>query len=226
MNIVLSGFSEALTLGSDRVSVLEVHNRRLFARICQSLASELDSEALEPYALWNGEDRRSSRNYFLFVFNPFELPWSERALMGEVLERVEDMFLAEDDVRQEIETAGRALSERVASLGLRLQSDYAFEVQWEMRKYLKAFDFGVEVDPFDALLDNLIKFLKFASDAAFEKQLVFVNLKNFLEPDEVQEFYRQAVFLELNVLLLENVPDDAVFEYERKMCIDKDFLQS
>lgn len=226
MNLVLSGFSEALTLGSDRVSVLEVHNRRLFARICQSLASELDSEALEPYALWNGEDRRSSRNYFLFVFNPFELPWSGRALMGEVLERVEDMFLAEDDVRQEIETAGRALSERVASLGLRLQSDYAFEVQWEMRKYLKAFDFGVEVDPFDALLDNLIKFLKFASDAAFEKQLVFVNLKNFLEPDEVQEFYRQAVFLELNVLLLENVPDDAVFEYERKMCIDKDFLQS
>ena len=226
MNLVLSGFSEALTLGSDRVSVLEVHNRRLFARIWQSLASELDSEALEPYALWNGEDRRSSRNYFLFVFNPFELPWSERALMGEVLERVEDMFLAEDDVRQEIETAGRALSERVASLGLRLQSDYAFEVQWEMRKYLKAFDFGVEVDPFDALLDNLIKFLKFASDAAFEKQLVFVNLKNFLEPDEVQEFYRQAVFLELNVLLLENVPDDAVFEYERKMCIDKDFLQS
>lgn len=226
MNLVLSGFSEALTLGSDRVSVLEVHNRRLFARICQSLASELDSEALEPYALWNGEDQRSSRNYFLFVFNPFELPWSERALMGEVLERVEDMFLAEDDVRQEIETAGRALSERVASLGLRLQSDYAFEVQWEMRKYLKAFDFGVEVDPFDALLDNLIKFLKFASDAAFEKQLVFVNLKNFLEPDEVQEFYRQAVFLELNVLLLENVPDDAVFEYERKMCIDKDFLQS
>ena len=226
MNLVLSGFSEALTLGSDRVSVLEVHNRRLFARICQSLASELDSEALEPYALWNGEDRRSSRNYFLFVFNPFELPWSERALMGEVLERVEGMFLAEDDVRQEIEAVGRALSERVASLGLRLQSDYAFEVQWEMRKYLKAFDFGVEVDPFDALLDNLIKFLKFASDAAFEKQLVFVNLKNFLEPDEVQEFYRQAVFLELNVLLLENVPDDAVFEYERKMCIDKDFLQS
>lgn len=226
MNLVLSGFSEALTLGSDRVSVLEVHNRRLFARICQSLASELDSEALEPYALWDGEERRSSRNCFLFVFNPFELPWSERALMGEVLERVEGMFLAEDDMRQEIETAGRALSERVASLGLRLQSDYAFEVQWEMRKYLKAFDFGVEIDPFDALLDNLIKFLKFASDAAFEKQLVFVNLKNFLEPDEVQEFYRQAVFLELNVLLLENVPDDAVFEYERKMCIDKDFLQS
>ena len=226
MNLVLSGFSEALTLGNDRVSVLEVHNRRLFARICQSLASELDGEAMEPYALWDDEGRRSSRNYFLFVFNPFELPWSERALMGEVLERVEDMFLAEDDVRQEIEAVGRALSERVASLGLRLQSDYAFEVQWEMRKYLKAFDFGVEVDPFDTLLDNLIKFLKFASDAAFEKQLVFVNLKNFLEPDEVQEFYRQAVFLELNVLLLENVPDDAVFEYERKMCIDMDFLQS
>ena len=225
MNLVLSGFSEALALGNDKVSVLEVHNRRLFARICQSLASELDDEALEPYTLWDGEDRRSSRNRFLFVFDPFELPWSEKALLGEVHERVEEMFLAEDDVRQEIEAAGRALSERVASLGLRLQSDYAFEVQWEMRKYLKAFDFSVEVDPSDALLDNLIKFLKLTSDASFDKQLVFVNLKTFLEPDEVQEFYRQAVFSKLSVLLLENIPDEASFEYERKMVIDLDFLQ-
>ncbi|WP_080802863.1 type II-A CRISPR-associated protein Csn2 [Arabiibacter massiliensis] len=226
MKLILSGFPEPLTLGNDAVSVLEVHNRTLFSRVCQSLFSELDDEALEPFALWDDDERRSSRNQFLFVFNPFELPWTERALIGEVLERVENMFLSEDDVRQEIESAGRALSERVAALGLRLQSDYAFDVQWEMRKYLKAFDFGVEIDPSDTLLDNLIKFLKFASDAAFKKQLVFVNLKNFLAADEIQEFYRQAIFSELNVLLLESDPDDVNFEYERKMRIDMDFLQS
>ena len=226
MNLTISGFSEPLVLGSDHVSVLEIHNRRLFARVCQSLMSELDGEALEPYTLWDGDDQRSSRNYFLFICNPFELPWSERALIGEVLERIEDMFLHEDEARQRIETAGRSLSEQVASLGLRLQSDYAFEVQWDMRKYLKAFDFCVEVDPADELLDNLTKFLKFASDAAFRKQLVFVNLKNFLVEKEIQEFYRQAVFFELNVLLLENASDDSAFEYERKMCSDIDFLQS
>ncbi|HIW77198.1 MULTISPECIES: type II-A CRISPR-associated protein Csn2 [Gordonibacter] len=226
MNLSLSGFSESLALERDAVSVVEIHNRTLFARVCQSFFSELDEAAVEPYALWEGEERRSSRNYFLFVFNPFELPWTERALFGEVLERVENMFLSEDKERQEIETMGRALSDRVASLGLRLKSDYAFEVQWDMRKYLKAFDFGVDIDPSDSLLDNLIKFLKFASDAAFAKQLVFVNLKQFLEENELQEFYRQAVFSELKVLLLENVPDDTSYEYERKMCIDKDFLQS
>lgn len=226
MKLYVAGFHEPLVLDNEAVTVLEVHNRTLFARICQSLESELDDEALEPYALWDGEDRRSSRNRFLFVFNPFDLPWSEKALIAEVFERVEAIFLNEDDARQEIESVGRSLSDKVASLGLRLRSDYAFEVQWELRKYLKAFDFGVEMDPSDPLLENLIKFLGFASDAAFERQLVFVNLKNFLPPDEVQEFYRQAVFSELNVLLLENAPDDASYEYERKMSIDKDLLQS
>ncbi|WP_281655430.1 type II-A CRISPR-associated protein Csn2 [Eggerthella sinensis] len=226
MKLYVAGFHEPLVLDNEAVTVLEIHNRTLFARICQSLESELDDEALEPYALWDGEDRRSSRNRFLFVFNPFDLPWSEKALIGEVFERVEAIFLNEDDARQEIESVGRSLSDKVASLGLRLRSDYAFEVQWELRKYLKAFDFGVEMDPSDPLLENLIKFLRFASDAAFERQLVFVNLKNFLPPDEVQEFYRQAVFSELNVLLLENAPDDASYEYERKMSIDKDLLQS
>lgn len=226
MKLYVAGFHEPLVLDNEAVTVLEIHNRTLFARICQSLESELDDEALEPYALWDGEDRRSSRNRFLFVFNPFDLPWSEKALIGEVFERVEAIFLNEDDARQEIESVGRSLSDKVASLGLRLRSDYSFEVQWELRKYLKAFDFGVEMDPSDPLLENLIKFLRFASDAAFERQLVFVNLKNFLPPDEVQEFYRQAVFSELNVLLLENAPDDASYEYERKMSIDKDLLQS
>ena len=92
MKLILSGFPEALDLGSDAVSVLEIHNRTLFSRVCQSLFSELDDEALEPYAFWDDDERRSSRNQFLFVFNPFALPWSERVLIGEVLQRVEGMF--------------------------------------------------------------------------------------------------------------------------------------
>lgn len=76
MKLILSGFPEALDLGSDAVSVLEIHNRTLFSRVCQSLFSELDDEALEPYAFWDDDERRSSRNQFLFVFNPFALPWS------------------------------------------------------------------------------------------------------------------------------------------------------
>ncbi len=226
MKLRLSGFSELLDLENDAVAVLEVHNRVLFSRVCQSLFSELDDEALEPYSLWEGDEQRSSRNRFLFVFNPFDLPWSERCLIGEVHERVESLFLSDDEVRRDIEEAGRMLADRVASLGLQLQSDYAFEIQWDMRKYLKAFDFGVEVDPSDSLFDNLMKFLKFASDARFEKQLVFVNLKSFLTENEVQEIYHQSVFSGLNVLLLENAFCAANFEYERKMCIDMDFLQS
>ena len=55
MKLTLSGFPEALDLGSDAVSVLEIHNRTLFSRVCQSLFSELDDEALEPYAFWDDD---------------------------------------------------------------------------------------------------------------------------------------------------------------------------
>ena len=44
--------------------------------------------------------------------------------------------------------------------------------------------------------------------------------------EEVEEFYRQAIFSKLHVLLLENAPDDATYEIERKMRIDVHFLQS
>lgn len=225
MNLQLNGFEQHLALNNEAISVLEVHNRKLFARICQSLESEMDAEALEPYALWDEDRLCSSRNRFLFVFNPFDLPWSERTLMSKVFERIETTMMEDDDIRQDIELMGRALSNKIAALGLSLQSEYAFEVQWEMRKYLKAFAFGVESNPSDTLLDNLMRFFTFASDAGLEKQLVFVNLKNFLLQNEVQELYNQAFFLKLHVLLLENTPDESSYEYERKMVIDQDLLQ-
>lgn len=227
MKLKLSGFEGQLELSSGHVAVLEVCHQMLFSRIVQSLYYEKDGEAVEPFCLVDEDgDLRSSRNQFLFVFNPFDLPWEDKALLGEVLERLEVLFAESDSVRQSIEACGRGLSCEVESLGLQMQSDYAFEVEWNLRKYLKSFSFGVDVDPDDPLIDNLIKFVKLVADASFDKVLVFVNLKKYLTEYDLREFYRQVIFSGITTLLLEGDDGGVVFDEERKMTIDQDFLES
>ena len=78
MKFKLAGFEGCVELG-DGAAVLEAHDERLFSRICASLYSERGGEALEPFLLWDDEgDEKSARNAFLFVANPFDLPWDDR----------------------------------------------------------------------------------------------------------------------------------------------------
>ena len=226
MKLMISGFERPVEINEGYALSLEVEDRRLFTRICQSLHSELGEAALEPYIVFDDEGGKvRPAKAFLSVFNPFDLPWNERALMGKVVERIEGMLLADDELRRDIEERGIALSTAVEEMGFQLQSDYAFKVDWEIAEYLKSFDFEVEVDETDSLLENLIKFLKLAEDASFEKVICFLNLKNFLEENELEEFFTQVFLSKSKILLLEGIHDGRIFEYERKMHIDEVFLQ-
>lgn len=42
--------------------------------------------------------------------NVFDLPWDDRALMGEVLKRIEREFLEDEDLRRAIEAMDSSLS--------------------------------------------------------------------------------------------------------------------
>lgn len=226
MRISFSGFEEPLSIECGKVSVLEVVDCALFARLCQALHSELGENALEPYAIWNDEGKRVRPDkVFVCAFNPFDLPWNDKALLKAVIERIEDMFVEDDQTRQTVESTARSLSECLEGLGLAFQSDYVFDTEWNIKDHLRAFDFTVDVDSDDTLFDSLMKFLKLAEDALFDGALCFVNLKTFLSEGELKDVYEQVFFSKLRVLLLENVCDSQDREYEEKMHIDQGFLQ-
>lgn len=226
MRVSFSGFEKQLSIERGKATVLEVEDRTLFARLCQSLHSELGESALEPYVVWedDGEKVRPGK-VFVCAFNLFDLPWDEKALFKSVIERVEDVFVEDDGVRQGIEEAARLLSERLKGLGLAFQSDYVFDTEWNLKDHLRAFDFAIDIDSGDAPFDNLIKFLKLAEDALFDGVLCFANLKTFLSENELETVYEQVFFSNLRVLLLESACDPQEREHEEKMRIDQAFLQ-
>lgn len=221
----IAGFEEGLEISENRAAVLEVEDEVLFGRICASLHSEEGSSAVEPYALWDGESPVSAKGAFLLVYNPFDLPWNDRALQALLLAKVESLVMEDDSVRMEIEGQASALSSALAAVGLQMLSDYVFSLEWDVKKYLKSFGFGVDAQASQGFFDNLMLFLKFVSDAGVGKPIAFLNLKKFLSENEIETLYEQAFLAGVSLLLLEGTRDARVFERELKMRIDRDFLQ-
>ncbi len=227
MNVCFTGLQAPLVVDDQAVSVLEVHNRALFARLSSSLISGAGADAVEPYTLWgpDGEELKPA-GQFLVVACPLDLPWGDKVLSGGLASRVERLMCEDERVRRDVEDAFALLRSRLCQLALSLDSEYTFDVDWEIKRYLRTYGFGVELVDDEPLLEKLIKFLMLAKDASLSKAILFVNLKLFLTENELERFYEQAFFSKLRILILENAYDALQYERERKYAIDQDFLES
>ena len=226
MKLSFAGFLKPVEIAPGCIAVLEVHNSALFARVASSICSYTGEDASEPYSWWGDDGAEiTPKAASLVIPSPLMLPWDERRLTAGVASRLES-YLIEDFARQvDLEKQANGLRGLLGSFALSLQSDYALSAELDIRRLLKAFDFGVDYDVNDSLLDKCIKFLSYVSDSGFSATLVFVNLKPFFGLNELDQLYEHAFFLGLSVMLIENVASDYLELREEKYIIDQDLLE-
>ena len=71
---------------------------------------------------------------------------------------------------------------------------------------------------------NLLKKLYTLIDLITELQnyelLIFVNLKQFLSKEELNEYYKYAIYNHVSLLLIDNISYGIAQNYEKKLIID------
>lgn len=225
MIISFSGFENTIKLDACKPIVLEVQNRPLFARVCQSLLTIDEDLKLEKYTIWDNDKAIKNQKAFIFITNPFSLPWTDRTLIGAITEKVGTFLVENNETRGKIEEYNRNIISSLEILALDLESDYQIDHDWNTTAYLKAFGFGIEKDCESTLLDNLIKFLSYIYDCSVRKSVLFMNIKNFLSEKELENLYEHAIFLKIPLLLLENKSFNDVGKYEGRVIIESDFTE-
>jgi CRISPR-associated protein Csn2 len=225
VRLVFSGLERPVSIEPGSAATLQVGQPALFSRIVESLISTEGRYAVEPYTFWDADKELAPKDVLLIVLNPFALPWDDRALMGQIIKKIERDMIADEDIRILIEEAEQAFASRLISLTGCLSADYSFGVEWDLPKSLKMLGFGAAPAAGTKLVDNLIAFLSLALDAGFKKGIAFVNLKTFLTKKEFDLLLEHVFYTKLNVLFLENKIDTEQHEYERKYVVDQHFLE-
>ncbi len=226
MRIVMTGIEEPILVDQEKISVLEIENKTWFTRVCQSLISKEFEDSIEPYSMWDERGKELAASSYEIVASPFDLPWKCKELTTGLLNKINSMVIEDVALRDSLESSANSILNDVYSISYQLSSDYEFGVEWDLKKFLKTFGFEIDSDPQKPLLENLIVFLNALSDVQFDKLLVFINLKNYLEQPELYSFYESALFSKNRILLLESHHDSRICPKERKMHIDQQFLLS
>lgn len=226
MKIVFSGLEKSIEISKESVSVLQVENHVLFARLCQSLLQGKEERAIEPYTLWDDEGNRvKAHDGLMIIVDPFQLPFRHKALMGSLYKKIAYELLIEEDVRSRLQDLSSEMNACVNEIARSFNGDYEFTLEWGVENYLKAFGFDVEASDDQMLLDNLIRFLELAADMAYGGTLVFVNLRTFLSKNEIEELNRSIIFHRIKVLMLENTDSSIYDEFDSKRVVDQHFIE-
>lgn len=78
MKMQFSGFENLINIACEKISVLEIDNKVLFTRVCQSLVSQQGEFAIEPYLLWDDAGTAmKAKDAFLMLPDPLNLPWGD-----------------------------------------------------------------------------------------------------------------------------------------------------
>ena len=172
MKLSFFGFENTLEILPGRVSVLQIESIPLFTRVCQSLLGSRQRDCLESFTLWDEKGKEiSSKNAFLPIVNPFDLPWRDRGMLVALYGRMDSLIKENETVRREIEEAHQKFESLISRVGFELNSSYSFGLEWELSQALKAYSFGVDRSDSVTLLENLIRFIEFMNDICYRKIL-------------------------------------------------------
>lgn len=226
MKLTFSGFEHSLDIQPGYISVLQVESVTLFTRVCQSLLGKEPSQLGEPFTVWNDEGKEvSARNAFLPIANLFNLPWQDRGLVSALYAQIDKHMKEDEEIRQKIEVTHQELESLIVNLGLRMNGNYSFGLEWEISQSLKAYSFGIDSSDAVTLFDNLIRFIEYIHDICYKKVLIFVNIEKFLIKNELLELEKHLFFHSLSALILMQGNEKIVFQNARYLCIDQEFLE-
>ena len=75
------------------------------------------------------------------------------------------------------------------------------------------------------LLDNLLLLIDLEKILKISNILIFVNLKQYLEQEELIELYKYAIYNQIKIILIDSQAYGTKLLYEKKLIIDKDLVE-
>ena len=216
MKLVYTELEQQLVFQENKVNVLVIEQKELFRRMIQELDKQISGEE-GGFVLSDNNKTMKIDKEICLILNPFALDINSRKALTGLYNELGKLGLNEENYLKTCSLKGQ-IAEYIYDL--LNQVDYALKFQddFNLQSMFKA----LEVN----FLEGLVYFLDVCSKFQKVKILTFVNLKTYLMSEELHEFYKEAFYRKIQLLLLENnivdeLAEEAVSIVDADLCLIK-----
>ena len=217
MILKIDYFDNKLKLGNNFINVIEVENKKYFYRFVNDFYEIVKNGFANDLNFFSDEGEEMNMNGRLKLYiDYFDLGFDSKKnitdLSKYVLNSIDenDMTLLQNQYNKIVKIYKKVLND--IDLPLFMEEEVNIEA------FSKILKLGINTK-FD-LLDNL--FLLIDIEKAFKNNnvLIFVNLKQYLSREELKEFYKYAIYNQVQILLIDSQSYGGTLDYEKKLIID------
>lgn len=201
------------------VNSIEIENKTFFYRLVKDLTVIANGNLVEDIVASDENFNEISLiNKINIICDYFNFDFNNKRINSIINKKINDNIttVKKDELAKLYNKIKKIYLPILADFDLNLNINQDFNLE-NVIKLL-----NITINEKDNLLDNLFMIIDIEKVLNINKILVFINLKQYLNKEELVEFYKYSVYNSISILLIDALSYGTSIENEKKLIVDKD----
>jgi|SRR5699024_8713277 len=218
MKLIYEHLEDTISWKKEEVPVIIIENVNYKNKFINDLFLQSKTNNDTPFYISNEAINNDKLN-FETIINPFELNVNQVTILNKIRKIYEEL-IQEDYFK--LSELTKDISTYLNNLALSLPVSIEWEGNLNIKRLIQLFELSI-LDDSTKLLEQIINYLQVNSQLGMSNLFVFLNLKQFLSQEELDELYLFIQYEEIFLILIENQNNETGNNsVEKQFIIDDD----
>lgn len=218
MKIIIKYLDNDIEIKENEVYALEIENKNYFYRIVKDLHSIYDGNISDDiYLLDDNNNEINYFNKFKVFIDFFDLNINSKKNFNNIIKYISE------NISTEGKTSILGLYNKIVKLYKRelnnIEIPLIIDSEMDIDDITKKIK--IEIERQQSLIDDLLLLIDMENILKTKNILIFVNLKQYLTKDEIEELYKYSIYNKISLLLIDSQCYGGTLDNEKKLIIDE-----
>ena len=226
MILKIFSFENDIDFSKNHINVLQIQNKKLFAKMVSSfnnMCKGLSVECDEVITLLEQDEIVDFTKNVLFVVDFLNFDFNQRRIQTVLYQYIDKIIKLEPEILSNINN----LQDSIHIEFMSIMEEFPFEILCKkdssILDILKMYCIRIKANVDEKIIEKLFKLVELVQCLDLAKLIILVNVKQYLDSDEIVEFYKYCVYNNVKLLVLERGLEVSPLERERILFVDENF---
>ncbi len=211
-----------IILDENFVNVLEIHDKSFAIKIIKKLTNNEDIYDDEFLILLDNEEAINFQKNSIVITDLFSINFNDKKILNKLYNLLEEEIKVDESFYIELNEINQLISNLLKDKVNQSSFDLELEQDLKIKELLKLYNVKISRNKEDDILNDLFNYLDLITELNLYKIIFIVNLKSYLNTEQLKEAYKYFLYKKVNVLLIETNKHKKI-KNEKKLIIDELF---
>lgn len=220
MRLIHSKYGVNLELCENEVNLLCVEGNKLFSNLIQEIVIQKGGGEGN-FILSEKEKMLNLSKELEVIINPFILDCNEKRIQQKLHQEIYEYAIG--NCLMETTEINAGIISYLEKITLSMPYDITFDLEENIQGLMKIYSVKIEQQT-SSLLERILDYLKILVRMCRIRIFIFINLKTYLEPEDLKVLYEFVFYEKIYLILFENqvverIKNEKVCILDKDMCI-------